>query len=144
MIKDLVKNKPQTLVFNVGVFQNNIRSSGVWLFVPLFIQSWLILCLSLSKYYKIYDVWERECHKTSSRWWKERQKERCRRKRAKETMESLISNAWIHTSADKDIRLNLAVVQFGKQCRVRQRKQHTRRLYYYMTSYFTQNLFDLY
>lgn len=59
-------------------------------------------------------------------------------------MEALISNAWIHMSADKNIRLNLAEVQYGKQCRARQRKQHTHRLYYYVTSYFTQNLFDLY
>ncbi len=30
-------------------------------------------------------------------------------------MEALISNAWIHMSADKDIRLNLAEVLWGKQ-----------------------------
>lgn len=50
--------------------------------------------------------------KTASRWQREKQKERelCMKKRAKETMEALISNAWIRMSADKDIRLNLAEV----------------------------------
>lgn len=54
-------------------------------------------------------------------------------------MEALISNAWFHMSADKDIRLNLAVRQTEQSM---PEKKHSHRLYY-LTSYFSQGLFEL-